>query len=286
MSSLCLYNFDNILKKGFDYKMSLIYKLLLWLNSYVDKPPMYGIYHLAWIIGLIILCIVFVIISKKHKNDKLFKTTLLVCWIILIVLELIKELLGGFSVDVNNKAYFEYNFQYFPFQLCSLPFYVLPFIIFLKNEKVKQYFVAPTVSFILLGGLLFFLIPAGFKNNLYINFHTMAHHFLQVFTSFVTIIWYKDKMSFKNFFKCILPLTIGMGLSIILNIVIYKTTGVPIQLWNLSPLVIFDLSILESIRDKVGYIVYVLLYYVIIITLSLGVYMIPLLFKNKKIAEK
>lgn len=266
--------------------MDILNKIILWLDSYVDKPPLYGLYHLSWVFGLIIACIVFAFLSKKYNKEKLCKTTLLICWILLIVLEIIKEFLRGYSIDGNNKIHFSYNFMYFPYQLCSLPFYVLPFIIFIKDYKIKKYFVSATVSFILLGGMLFVLFPGGLKNNLYLNFHTMIHHTLQVFTSFVCIIWYQDKMSFREFFNSIIPISVGMVSAILMNVILYKITDVSVQFWNLSPYVVFDMEILEKIRGAIGYIPYVIVYFILLSILSFIVYMVPVLFKKKQTVEE
>lgn len=265
--------------------MNIIYKFILWLDSYVDKPAMFGVYHLICLLILIISCTTFILLSR-NKTDKYFKRTLFICWILLVVFEIIKEIMVGFSVDSNNVAHYQYNFIYFPYQLCSLPFYVLPLIIFIKNEKIKEFFVSSTVSYILLGGIVLTIIPGGFKNSLYLNFHTMFHHCTQIFSSIVCICWYKNKMSFKNFFKCIPPFTFFMALSILFNSVLYKLTSVNLQLWNLSPYVVMDIDILENIRQSIGYIPYVIVYYNLILLLSLGVYMIPVLINKIHKGEK
>jgi len=260
----------------------MINDLFLWLNSYVNKPKFYGVYHLSWIIGLIILCIIYTFISKtKIKNkEKLYKITILICWILLLTLETIKQFAMSFNY-IDGKGLFIYNYLYFPYQLCSLPFYILPFIIFSKNDKFKFYFVIPTITYVFLGGLLFILIPGSLCNNLYINFHTFAHHGLQIFSSFICFLWYKDKLTIKDFIKIIPILLVTFGLAIILNIFLFKTTGIGIQLWNLSPYVILDMEILENIKQNIGYIPYVVIYFITLLILSFIVYIIPILKKSK-----
>ncbi len=264
--------------------MQFIYDFLLWLKSYVDKPALYGPYHIAWIIGLVVLCIVYGLISKKAKNENFFKRTILVCWILLIILEALKEISGSFSMN-NGIPTFNYPMSYFPFQLCSLPFYILPFIIFIKNYKVRQYFVAPTVTYILLGGVLFFLIPGSYCNVLYINFHTMAHHGLQFFTSFVCILWFNKELSFKHFLKALPVMFVTFGLALFFNDHLFKATGKYIQLWNLSNHFNLEMDLLQNIKNAIGYPLYLVLYLVTLIAFSFIIYMIPLgikLIKDKK----
>ena len=74
--------------------------------------------------------------------------------------------------------------------------------------------------------------------------------------------------------------------AILMNVILYKMTGVSVQFWNLSPYVVFDMEILERIRGAIGYIPYVIVYFILLSILSLIVYMVPVLFKKKRTEEE
>jgi len=236
----------------------MFYKFLQWLNTYVEAPKFYGFFHLMCLFIIASLCVGYWLIQRKFKSEKIFKTTLLVSWIILVTFEIFKELSMALQYDTAGNPFLSYAWWTFPYQFCSLPFYFLPVIIFVKNEKVKEFFVSATVSFVLIGAVLILAVPGTFTTIAYINVQTMVHHGLQFFTSFACILFYKDKFSLKHFAKGAMLVTCAALLAIPLNVIIYNSTGQPIQLWNLSPVYPCDAEFLENIKQTIGFVPYVI----------------------------
>lgn len=95
-----------------------------------------------------------------------------------------------------------YNWWYFPFQLCSMPLYLLPLYCLLpeKCEKLRQVIATFLVDFGLLGGIFVFADQSGMHYNLPIlTFHSYLWHFLMIFLGFFLIFSHKNSTRPKDF---------------------------------------------------------------------------------------
>ena len=108
-----------------------IFKIILKaLEHEMTTPTNYGWFHLMFI-GIIIITTVLLCIFFRKKEDKVIRKICLICWLIMVVLEIIKEVEYS-SYFENDLLLWDYPWYIFPFQLCSTPLYVLPFVIFQK----------------------------------------------------------------------------------------------------------------------------------------------------------
>ena len=132
-------------------------KILQLLDSKMTTPTNYNWFHIMFIAIVIIttflLCKYF-----KDSDKKTFNKIILFSWIIVVVLELYKQFVFSYSITDNNVTW-DYQWYAFPFQFCSSPLYVLPFILLVKNEKIKEMFIAFTATFCFFGGLVVYIYP-------------------------------------------------------------------------------------------------------------------------------
>ena len=69
---------------------------------------------------------------------------------------------------------------------CSTFMYVVPFVLFSKNEKLKQSALAYTTTFLLFGGLINFFLPDVLRSYPVLSFeglHTLLYHYAILFIS-------------------------------------------------------------------------------------------------------
>ena len=137
--------------------MNLLIKLLKILSSPMNTPDDYGWFHLLFIFLFIIItfiiCFYFI-----NSNTKTFNNITLIVFWIMLTLEIYKQLVLSYSITKDAIAW-DYNWYNFPFQLCSSPLYILPLILLIKNENIKEGLIVFIGTFSLVGGLIVFIYP-------------------------------------------------------------------------------------------------------------------------------
>ena len=103
------------------------FEQIIWaLDGKMPEPPMFGWFHLLTI-GAIIVLTFLLCWRLRNCSKKTFNIIILVAWIVMVLFEIYKQLNYSFSWDGTN-AVWDYQWYAFPFQLCSSPLFVFPFI--------------------------------------------------------------------------------------------------------------------------------------------------------------
>ena len=112
-------------------------------------------------------------IDINNRNiDKLFFIT----GIIMLISEIIKQLLLTFIIGGGK-----YNWWYFPFQLCSIPMYMLLIYPWIKRRMAKLSMLCFLMSYTLLSGMMAFADTSGMRYPLAIlTVHSYAWHILLI----------------------------------------------------------------------------------------------------------
>lgn len=144
--------------------------------------------------------------------------------------ELGKQLLLYISNDCS------YNWWYFPFQLCSMPMYLLPLYCLLpeKYKKVRLTLANFLVDFGLLGGIFAFADSSGMHYNLTIlTVHSYLWHFLMIFLGLFLIFTHKNSTHPKDFLLPGALFLMFAGIATCLNIA-FHSNGL-INMFYISP---------------------------------------------------
>ncbi len=158
--------------------MEKIEKIYNFLAYQVEIPKIFGVFHFVSIAVVLLLTII-VCISCKNSSEKTERKIAFWVWTALLILESYKQFIYHFSTEDGFTL--DYSWHGFPFQLCSSPLYVLPFIAFLPSGKVREAFVSFFEAFVLFGGVVVCAFPGNvLVETLGINFHTMFWHGSQV----------------------------------------------------------------------------------------------------------
>ena len=141
---------------------------------------MFGVFHLVCI-ALITIAAVAVSAAFKNCSDKVCRRVIFVCWLICLILEIIKQPVK--SLYWGDEPYFRYSFYDFPFHLCSTVYYIAPVLFLMKREKCPAVYDALTWFcgiFVLLGGMIVVLYnDLVMSETLFINVQSMIHHGIQ-----------------------------------------------------------------------------------------------------------
>jgi len=140
--------------------MNIFERILYFFDSIIIETPLaYGWFH---ILSLVIILGTAITISIVFRNcsDKVFRRISLVFWIIIVILEIGKQLLFAFNYNVDTgEVTFRYQWYAFPYQFCSSPLYILPLVIFLKDGKVRDCAISFISLFSLFAGLSAMFYP-------------------------------------------------------------------------------------------------------------------------------
>ena len=168
-----------------------------WLSTETDKiPPSFGAHHLIYIalfaIGTFVLCY-----FLKDCTDKTMRRLTLFVWIPFALGEVGNQL-------IYTHTYGAYQWEFFPFQLCSTPIYVMPFVAFMKDCKFRDAIMAFMSTFAFFGGLVVFIYPNDvFCPTVFINHKTMLHHGTQIAMGVFYFVYNRKKVNFAYFVRAI-----------------------------------------------------------------------------------
>ena len=234
-------------------------KLLSILEIEMKRPTNYGWFHLMFVF-LVILVTVFLCFKFKNISDKGFRRIVLFSWITMVILEGYKQFVFSYSLE-NSIIEWEYQWYAFPYQFCSTPLYVLPFIVFLKEGSIRDSFILYISTFSLFGGLAVFLYPNDvFIDTIGVNIQTMVHHGLQIILGIYFIVYARKKFNLKNFLgSTIVFMVLGL-IAILLNCFAYTRIEEEFNMFFISPYYNCTLPILSQIYPKVSYSAFVFIY--------------------------
>ena len=197
--------------------MSAFDTIMQFFKGTMKTPGNYGWFHLlslAIIIGLtVFLCIKF-----RNCSDAIFRRILLIGWILIIVLEVYKQIAYvGFHGEPGSYRW-EYQWYAFPFQFCSTPHYVLPFIIFCKPGKLRNACMAFMTTFGLFAGIAVCLYPNDvFVSQTGINIQTMVHHGSQVVFGIFIAVYNRQRFNIKWYLTSLPVFGVLVAVAMLLN---------------------------------------------------------------------
>ena len=177
--------------------MNFADSLLHFLKGTMTVPEPYHWFHL-FSLALIVALTVFLCLRFRDCSDRVFRRILLIGWIVIILLEVYKQVAYvGFQGEPGSYKW-EYQWYAFPFQFCSTPHYILPFIIFCKPGRVRNACMAFMTTFALFAGVAVCVYPGDvFVSQTGINIQTMVHHGLQVVFGIFIAVYNRHRFNIK-----------------------------------------------------------------------------------------
>ena len=185
---------------------------------------------------------------QAHKLSSKGQNRLL---ILLAVLFPLSELGKQFLLYVSNNC--SYDWWYFPFQLCSMPMYLLPLYCLLpeKYRQARLTLANFLVDFGLLGGVFAFVDPSGMHYNLAVlTLHSYLWHFLMIFLGLFLIFTHKNSTCPKDFLLPGALFLMLVGIATSINI-IFHTCG-SINMFYISPYYLMEQIVFRKIALFTG----------------------------------
>lgn len=247
--------------------MEFLIKFLSLLSAEMTEPHSYGWFHFMFV-AIMIGLTVFLCIKFRDASDKAFRRIVLICWIVMVVLEVYKQFEFSYDIvfdEALNKTVVEWDYRWnaFPYQLCSTPLYVLPFIAFMKDNKFREYLVAYISTFSLFGGLATFCYPEDvFIETIGINIQTMTHHGLQIVLGVFCIVYFRKRFNIKYYLKSLPVFGVLVSVALISNEIFYAIfkNAEDFNMFYISRHYNCSLPLLDIIDKALPYIPFLLLY--------------------------
>ena len=227
-----------------------------FLQGTMEEPGIFSWFHLIALIPIIAASILVPLFFKNCK-EKTYKTILLIIWIVLIFLEVFKQLVK--SYHYGNPSYWEYSVRDFPFSICSMVYYFVPIILFINREK------HPKIVDAAIGYLSFITLTMGIvvciytkmvtSNLIYINVQTLVHHGALVVLGVFIFVWNRKTITIKTFYRSMIAFAITAVIAIIINVAFYPHF---INMFFINPTRITNLPVGNIVQEKAGYPVYLI----------------------------
>jgi DNA segregation ATPase FtsK/SpoIIIE-like protein len=175
---------------------------------------MFGAFHIVSIILSILVGVVLCVLWKRGiiKN---VRNVLLVTAIIVLVLEIYKQI--NYSFGYEDGISFYYQWYAFPWQFCSTPLYI-GIIAGLTKGKVHNFLCSYLATFALFAGAAVMVYPADvFIRTLGIDIQTMVCHGSMV--SIAIFLYYTNHVdtSWNTLLKAVPVFSITLSVAVILN---------------------------------------------------------------------
>ena len=232
----------------------------------MDKPSFLSAFHLSFLIVFLVATIGVSLWLYKKPNDKAVRIFTAAAWGIMLLFEIYKQINFAYNYNAEtNTITWDYNWQGFPFQLCSSPLYLFPFAAFLKDCKVRDAILAYLCTFSFFGGLVVMIYPGTvFTTNALINIQTMVHHGLQSLVGIVLTVSYRKKLTWKTFATGLIVFLGMLSIAQFLNWFVPDVIGTKdyFTMFSLSWKWGCELPILSIVYAKTPYIVFLLGYIV------------------------
>ena len=147
-----------------------------FLQGKMEQPGIFSWFHLIAVIPIILAAILVPLFFRDVK-EKTYKRILFVFWVVLITLEIFKQLVKAYHYD--EPSYWEYSIRDFPFSICSMVYYLMPIILFVNKEK------HPKIVDAAIGYFSFILLTMGIVVCVYPNMVTSDLIYINIQTSLI-----------------------------------------------------------------------------------------------------
>ena len=238
-----------------------MYEILNMLDAQMETPAPYGVFHLS-AFAAVILITVLLCVKGRDVKDGAFRGICAFAWAVLIVFETYKQI--NFSFNYNGgEPYWDYQWYAFPFQLCSAPIYILPFV-FLSREgsAVRLATVAFMGTYVLFAGLAVMFYPVSvFITTIGINIQTMVWHGTQVILGIFFVSHYRRELSFKHFAAGIPVFLVLVGIALALDMIMPNHIGdETFNMFFISPKFPSTLPVLSIVWERCPWPVFLAVY--------------------------
>ena len=238
----------------------------------MEEPEVISWFHFIALIPIIALAILIPLFFRNIEEKK-YKRILFIFWVVLIILEIFKQLIKSFHY--GDPSYWEYSVRDFPFSVCSMVYYFIPIILFVNKEKHPK-IVDAASGYLCLISLATGIVVCTYTKMatstlIYINIQTFIHHGSQVVLGIFIYVWNRKNITIKTVYRSLITFAITAVIAIIINVAFYPRF---INMFFINPTRITNLTIGNIVQEKAGYPVYLIAFLSVIALITFLTYLV------------
>ncbi len=201
--------------------MNLVEKIVK--ASYVlieNVPKPYGAFHLIFVFLSLALIVAICYFARKNK-DTTFRIVLFSVGMFLLLSEIYKQLL--FSIAAGREGY---DWDLFPFQLCSVPMYLAIAVGFMKKNMARDAICDYLACIGFLGGFMAYVEPSGILKNDYFSIaHSCIWHALLIFIALYILFTGNACRRLKDYRRALVVFGGVVLTATLLNVIFHNRDG-------------------------------------------------------------
>ena len=236
--------------------------VLKFLDTRMETPQPYGIFHLLSFAFYIALAVVLCATHKKG-DDRRVNRVVRVIAITTLVLEIYKQLNFGFGY-ADGKITFDYAWYAFPWQFCSTPMYAGLLAAFTRKGKFHDAVCAYLATFSIFAGVCVMFYPTTvFVGTIGINIQTMFCHGTMITLGVYLLYSGYVKLEHKTILKALPVFLAAVAMAMVMNEIAYQSGLLATDEFNMffiSPYCEPSLALFSLIQPLVPFAVSIVIY--------------------------
>lgn len=203
----------------------------------ITKPQGYHLFHILFCVLTIALFIVICYFSRKC-SDKVFRIVISSLGVFLILTEIYKQLYFGLAYNYSDSGVtgIFYEWDIFPFQLCSVPMYLCTLVGFLRKGKLRDTICEYLVTVGFLGGIMAYLEPSGIlHDDLFRLLHSCIWHALLIFIALFILFTNNANHRLKDYPKALIVYGGVVLIATTLNLSFFNKASEGFNMCYISP---------------------------------------------------
>jgi len=206
-------------------------KILQILDTSMERPGLFGWFHVLWLALVVVSTFVLCYLYKKEKLKNV-RAVVLVTAVIVSVLEIYKQI--NYSFSYENGISFDFQWYAFPWQFCSMPMYVGLLAGLTKKGKIHDAACAFLATFSMFAGLCVMIYPGDvFIRTIGVNIQTMVCHGSMIVIAVYLLYTGYVKVEHKTILKAIPVFAVALTLAVIMNELAYYTGLLETETFNM-----------------------------------------------------
>lgn len=201
--------------------MSFWQNVLRIMDASMERPEIYGWFHLFWFILSILAAVVLCYTHKPGDDGRVRKV---VFWTAVVVIALEVYKLVNYSFSYEEGISFDFQWYAFPWQFCSTPMYVGFLTGVFRKGRVHEALNAYLATFSVFAGLCVMFYPSTvFIETIGINIQTMICHGSMITVGVYLLYSGYVKLEQRTILKAIPVFAVAVLIAICLNELAYYT---------------------------------------------------------------
>lgn len=236
--------------------MEFFKKLLEILGKSMEKPTLFGWFHILFIVLSIAAGVLLCVFHNSEKPDRVRKVVLWIA-VAVMVLEVFKQIYFSFSTEWGELK-FTYQWYVFPFQFCSTPMYVGLLAGLIRRGKVHDSLMAYLATYAMFAGICVMAYPGDvFTYTAFLNYQTMICHGSMLTVGIYLFGSGYVKLEHKTVLRALPVFAIAVLMAVCGNELVYRsgilTEGQVFNMFYVSPHFVAYLPVYSAVQRAVPY---------------------------------